>query len=172
MAMRRRQFVSGLAAGAMMLVLSGCSSFAPVYGDMSSSGMAAARFNFAPPTNRLEQVILNRLAIAFPGPATASDPVLSVSATAGAAAISLSNAVAVGRPIGTQVAATVTISQDRQVVFTADRFTDTAYQSGKLTPTDLQSANGALESAARSTAESLRAAILGGYRPSMVPARR
>lgn len=165
--MNRKQFL-GLAASALVgLTLSACTSFAPVYGHVSSTSVAAARFNFAPPKNRLEQIIINRLEIAFPGPASASDPVLTVVASSGGVAGGISNAIAVGNPVSTRVEATVTVSRDAAVLFTTRRFTDSAYQSGKLTPTDVFSATGALETAARSTAESLRAAILSGYRPGM-----
>lgn len=165
--MQRKFFLSMLVAGALGLALGGCSSFAPVYGDASAGGLANARFNFAPPGNRLEQIILNRLAIAFPGQAGPDDPVLRVAAGGSSKPSSLSNALDVARPVATGVEATVSISQGETVVFSATRFTNTAYQSGKLTPTDALSATGAQETAARSTAESLRAAILAGYRPGM-----
>jgi hypothetical protein len=166
--MNRKHFL-GLAAAFVAVALSGCTSFTPVYGDMSSAGIANARFNFAPPKSRLEQVIYNRLAIAFPGPASVTDPLLTVSAGTAGVAGGMSNAVAVANQVTTRVEATVTITQGDQVLFTATRFTDSAYQSGKLTPTDIMSSTGAQETAAQSTAESLRAAILAGYRPGMVP---
>lgn len=164
--MKARRFLA-IAASVVALALSGCTSFAPVYGDMSGSSISAARFNFAPPTSRLEQVILNRLDIAFPGPANPGDPVLTVTAASTSLPGSLSRSGSIANPVGVRVEATVTITQDDRVLFTTTRFTDTTYQSDKLTPTDLFSAGGALETAARSTAESLRAAMLVGYRPGM-----
>ncbi|QQR39494.1 hypothetical protein [Devosia rhizoryzae] len=164
-----KHFLAPLVAGVFAITLGACTSFAPVYGDVSSTSVSAARFNLAPPKNRLEQIILNRLDIAFPGPANPSDPVLTVTAATTGLAGGLSNAIVVGNPVSTRVEATVTITQGDQVLFTTRRFTDSTYQSGKLTPTDVFSATGAQETAARSTAESLRAAILAGYRPGMTP---
>jgi hypothetical protein len=167
--MTMKQLLGPIAAGLLALGLSACTSFAPVYGDVSSTSVSAARFNFAPPKNRLEQIILNRLDIACPGPANPGDPVLTVTAATTGLAGGLSDAIDVGNPVSTRVEATVTITHGDQVVFTTRRFTDSTYQSGKLTPTDVFSATGAQETAARSTAESLRAAILAGYRPGMTP---
>lgn len=166
--MHRRVLLSLIGAGLLAAATSACTSFTPVYGDASAAGLAAARFNFAPPTNRAEQLILNRLQVAFPNPAGPSDPTLTVRATTVSTSGPLSNAVAVASPVGTRVEATVTIAMGTETVFSATRFTDTAYQGGKLAPTDALSAIGANETAARSTAESLRAAILAGYRPGMM----
>lgn len=169
--MRRSGFVAMLGAGLVSLVLAGCSSFAPVYGDHAGGGMAAARFNFAPPDNRAEQLILNRLAIAFPGPALPGDPVLKVTANSSSPSRPLSDAFDVARPVNVRVDARMVISQGETILFEATRFADTSYQSGKLTPVDLASATGAEETAARAAAESLRAAILAGYRPAALPVR-
>lgn len=148
--------------------LSACSSFAPVYGtNTTRSDGTALRFNFAPPDSRIEQVIIDRLKVAFPGSASPQDPVLDISAGVGGLPGPISNAVSVARPANFRVVATVTVAQGDQTIFTATRFSDTAYQGGKLTPTDLESARGSEEAAARSVAESLRAAILAGYSVAM-----
>lgn len=165
--MDKRHVLAFLGAGLMSAALAGCTSFAPVYGDMSS-GMASARFNFAPPTNRLEQIILNRLSVAFPAPAGPEDPVLKVTASAAGASGALSKAFAVGEPGAVRVQAAVRIVQGEAELFSATRFTDTSYQGGKLAPTNQASLEGARETAAESTAEALRAAILAGYRPGAV----
>lgn len=151
-----------LAAGA----LSACSSFAPVYG-VTAKGrdMASVAFNFAPPETRLEQIIINRLKVAFPAQAAPQDPILDISAATSSLPGSQSNAFSVGRPSNIRVEATVTIVQSDEVAFSATRFSDTSFQSGKLTPVEIASTNGAQETAARSVADALRAAILAGYRP-------
>lgn len=150
-----------LAAG----TLAACTSFAPVYGERSGLGADALRFQFAEPDSRLEQLIYNRLKVAFPGEALAGDPVLDITATAGSTQGSMSNAFPVARPVTVRVDAKVSItSSDDEELFSATRFADTAYQSGKLTPVDLQSTSGAQETAAKSVAEALRLAILAGYR--------
>jgi hypothetical protein len=161
-----------LAAVVISLGLSACSGFAPVYGTNGAGGMSGASFQFAEPTNRTEQIIINRLKVAFPGPASAGDPVLKVSAGQGGQQNSMSKAFAVARPISTEVSGTVTVSQGETVLFTATRVTGTAYQSGKLTLNDFESRKGTQELAAQSTADALRAAILAGYRPGqMMPVR-
>lgn len=166
--MSRRRVLALLGGGLLTLGLAGCTSFSPVYGDMSAGGLAAARFNFAEPTTRLEQVILNRLRVAFPNEAGPGDPVLRVVASTPSAGAALSDAFAVGTPVNVRVQATISIVQNEQTLFSATRFTDTAYQGGKLSPSNVLSAEGAREVAAESTAEALRAAILAGYRPGMV----
>lgn len=166
--MKRRVLLALAATAFIVTGLAGCTSFRPVYGD-SAGGMEQTRFNFAEPKNRMEQVILNRLKLAFPEPAGVQDPTLTVSASAEAPWTGLSNAIPVGRPSGTGVRATVSISQGGAELFTATRVTETTFQGGKLTPTNMFSAQGALEVAAQSTAESLRAAILAGYRPGQMP---
>jgi hypothetical protein len=167
--MKRRALLALAATALMATGLAGCTSFRPVYGDAAASGMEQARFNFAEPKSRMEQVILNRLKLAFPQSAGPQDPTLSVNASAEGPWTGLSNAIPVGRPSGTGVRATVTISQGGAELFSATRVTETTFQGGKLTPTNIFSAQGALDVAAQSTAESLRAAILAGYRPGQTP---
>ena len=149
---------------ALGLVLAGCSGFTPVYGGATGMNPAAYSFNFAPPRTRLEQIILNQLAAAFPAPATASSPTLSVSAAASTTTGPLSNAIDYGRIVGARVTGTVTIAGNRGD-FTVTRFTEAGYQPGALVMTDNAALTNAQETAARSTAESLRAAILATYRP-------
>jgi hypothetical protein len=153
-----------IAAAALLTgLLTACTSFAPVYGDRSGAGMEAVRFNFASPDGRLEQIVLDRLKLAFPGQAGPNDPLLDISVTTNTPPGSRSNAFSVGKPINTRVEATLTVTRGDAVQFTATRFADTAYQSGKLTPVDIASATGAQETAAKAVAEALRAAVLAGY---------
>ncbi|MCP8884397.1 hypothetical protein NIM87_12835 [Devosia sp. XJ19-1] len=165
--MGRPTIYSGLAAALMAVVLAGCTSFAPVYGTNAAGSIASARFNFLPPDSRIEQLIIDRLKVAFPGEASPQDPTLDIAASAGSYPGSMSDAFDVARPANVRVTASVTIEQDDAVLFAATRFSDTAYQSGKLTPVEISSRTGAQETAARNAAEALRAAILAGYRPGM-----
>jgi hypothetical protein len=156
-----------LAATALLAgLVTACTSFAPVYGDRSATSAQAVRFNFAAPDSRMEQIIFDRLKLAFPGQAGPDDPVLDLVATTDHPPRSISNAYPVARPINVRGQATVTITKGKEVLFEATRFADSAYQSGKLTPTDMASAQGAQENVAEGVAESLRAAILAGYRPT------
>lgn len=163
----RRAIVKCLAIAATLAILSGCSGLVPVYGE--GSPMAGLRFNFAEPETRTEQIIVQRLAQVFPQPAGPDDPELKVTTYTTGVWGGISNAMAIGRPAGIRVEGRVTIMQDGEEVFTAFRFTDTTYQAGKLTGVDLASKIAAEETAARGTAESLRTAILAGYRPGMTP---
>lgn len=156
----------------MAVVLAGCTSFAPVYGTSAAGGIASARFNFLPPGSRIEQLIIDRLKVAFPGEASPQDPTLDIAASVGSYPGSISDAFDVARPANVRVTASVTIARDDAVLFAATRFSDTAYQNGKLTPVDIASSAGAQETAARNAAEAIRAAILSGYRPGVTASVR
>jgi hypothetical protein len=158
-------FVMVLLAG----LLSACASFTPVYGDRTPSGISAARFNFAPPDSRLEQLVLNRLKIAFPGPANDADPVLDVALSVRSLSSGLSTSFDAATPARIRVDATVRVIRGDDVLFEVTRSSDTAYQGGKLTPTAIAASAGAQETAALSVAESLRVALLAGYRPTTLP---
>ncbi|UYN98333.1 MAG: hypothetical protein KIT02_10180 [Devosia sp.] len=161
--MKRSRFLVVLGAGLVSLALSGCTSLAPVYGDRS--GAEAIRFNFASPSNRMEQLVLNRLRVAFPGAAGAADPVLTVRASSASAYTPKSDPFRIRDPKAEAVQATVTIRQGDEILLEATRSAETAYQDATLSLTDQESEIGAEETAARAVAESLRLAILAGYRP-------
>lgn len=164
--MTRTKLLSLAAMALLASLLTACTSFAPVYGDRPGAGMDSVRFNFASPDSRIEQIIFDRLKLAFPGEAGPNDPVLDIVASTASPAGSMSDAFAVARPVKIRVEATVTISRDDRILFEATRFADTAYQSGKLTPVDIASSQGAQETAARAAAEFLRLSVLSGYRPA------
>lgn len=145
---------------AVLSVLSACSSFTPVYADRSGDALRSVRFNFAEPSSRLEQIILNRLKLAFPGQATPGDPTLDVDASVISLPSSMSTAFAVARPVNIRVQAVASIARNDEVVLEETRFVDTSYQGGKLTPTDLFSKSGAEEQAAEAVAAALEAAIV------------
>jgi hypothetical protein len=163
--LNRTKFLAIAATALLAGFLTACTSFAPVYGGRSGAGMEAVRFSFASPDSRLEQIVLGRLKLAFPGEAGPNDPVLDITVTTASLPGSQSNAFSVARPVNLRVEATLTVTRDGEVEFSATRFADTAYQSGKLTPVDIASVAGAQETAARSVAEALRLSILSGYRP-------
>lgn len=151
-----KRFFAMIAGCLLALALAGCSSFTPVYATATGVSPLAHSFNFAKPRNRLEQIIVGDLASVFPAPATPSSPTLVV--TASAAGIGGSRIQA------TRVIATVSIDDNGQV-FSVTRFTDAGYQPGALVITDQATLTDAQETAAHSTAQSLRAAILATYRP-------
>ncbi len=164
--MRRGRFLTLLLGGVVSIALAGCTSFTPVYGDRGGASAETLRFNFAAPSNRMEQIILSRLGLAFPAVAGPNDPVLSVRANNQGLPGTMSDAFSTRSPNAIRVEATVTIKRGDEVLFEAKRFTDTSYQSVGQNLAGNAAAVGAEETAARSTAESLRAAILAGYRPA------
>ena len=167
---KRLKVLQVLLFAAMAVALAACTSFAPVYGSRTDSAVANIRFNYANPDDRLEQLVFNRLRVAFPASATASDPMLDIAVSVSSLSAPLSDSFATARPARIRVQAVVTITQGGQVLFEALRFVDTAYQTGKLTPAGISASLGAQESAAMSVAESVRAAILAGYRPTVTGA--
>lgn len=165
--MKPNRLATLIGVALLSLALAACSSFTPVYGDRAGGGLSEARFFFAEPGSRIEQIVLNRLRTVFPQPARPGDPTLSVSVSAGGAYEGISNAFPARRPLGRRVTATVSIVGADGTAFSATRFVDTSYQSDSVTPADAAAADGAMERAARAVAESLRAAILADYRPGM-----
>lgn len=164
------KLLRALALAAFAMLPGACTSFAPVYGGASGTGVESVRFNFAPPDSRLEQVVLDRLKIAFPGTPSSADPVLDVNVSTTTLPGSLSNALSVSKPVNIRVSGSVSIAQGGETLFMANRFSDTAYQADRLTPVDIFTRSGTQESAAAALAESLRTAILAGYRPAPLPA--
>lgn len=164
--MMARKALSFLFTAWLLPALASCTSFAPVYGERGGLSPADFKFNFAEPDSRIEQVVLNQLALSFVSPPTPLSPTLDVTVSSSNLASAMSNAQSFSQIIQTRVTATVTITQGEDVV-TITRFSDASYRAGSLTPTDLASATAATETAARSTAEALRAAILATYKPAM-----
>lgn len=164
--MRRGRFIGLMLASAVSVALAGCTSFAPVYGDRSGAGAETYRFQFAAPKNRMEQLILNRLGVAFPLVAGPNDPVLTVTAVQVGRQGVQSDSFKAQKPIPVRVEATLTIRRGDEVVFEAKRFADTDSETVGQVLAQNMANTGAEENAARSTAESLRLAILAGYRPA------
>jgi hypothetical protein len=163
--MMTKRFFAVILGCVLAVVLAGCSSFTPVYGTANGISPLAYSFNFAKPRNRLEQIILGDLASAFPATPTSASPTLTVTATVVNMGGSMSSSITVGRVESSRVTATVAIDTNGQVV-NITRFTEAGYQPGALVITDQAALTDAQETAAHSTAESLRAAILATYRPA------
>lgn len=154
------KFLRLIACVAVLAGLSACSSFAPVYGERSDDALRSARFNFGEPSTRVEQIIINRLKIAFPGDAEPEDPILDVTATVTGLPAPISSAFSAARPVNIRVQAEVTIVRDDETLLSETRFADSSYQGGKLTPTDIYSRAGLEERVAEAVAEALRAALI------------
>lgn len=147
---------------AVGMSLSGCTSLTPVYGGARGVEIASLRFQYAEPTNRMEQIIYNELKLSFPASPDAGAPMLVVVASASSPKGALSNAISVGRQTASRVTATLTIGEGEDA-YSVTRYNDAAYQSGALVLSEQVAAAEAEEIAARSTAAALRAAILATY---------
>ena len=125
--MRRRKFLPILAIGLLSTALAACTSFTPVYGDRTGGGVEAIRLNFATPSNRVEQLIMNRLKVAFPGQPGPNDPVLDIGASVTTLPGSQSDAYSVARPTNIRLEAALSIvGADGELLFQATRFVDTS----------------------------------------------
>lgn len=149
---------------ALALLVSACSSFAPVYGDNGPlAGQASLDIAYPKPSGRLEQIIYQDLALRLGSSGSPTATLASVTVSSSATAIGLS---ATGTPNKTQrvtVTAVLTLvkrdgSSDRPVSVT--RRASAEYTASGQVLADVTAAEEASERAARSAAESLRLAIL------------
>jgi len=162
-----RNALVSLAFLAPTLALAGCTSFAPVYSDVA---MAEAKyaFNFAKPVSRLDQIAYQELALRFPG-GTLDSPTLTVSIGASSRGLTRSATV---NPVTNYEAiangtATITDASGKKL-FSATRSASTGYQTNGQVFADTEAFRSASEQAARDVAESLRLAILAGYKGQLL----
>jgi hypothetical protein len=155
-----RAALLGLAVAGPLL-LAGCSSFRPVYGD---NGIANARLELAygKPGTRLDQVVYQEFVLRFGRSSRADAPLLTVTTSASGRGLTTTNIV---KP-ATQQAVTVTVNAvlttaDGRRIFAGSRNATAQYVSVGQTLADAEAGNEAQERAAREAAEGLRLAILG-----------
>lgn len=152
--------------GLILLALSGaaslsaCSSFRPVYG-YSGIVSSSIALSYAKPNSRLEQIIYQEMALRFGKTQSEDAPRLTVSAGAGARALTRTS---IAKP-ATQYDVTVTGSAtlttaDGKVVFSGSRKATAAYTTVGQVLADTEAANEAQERAAKELSELLRLAIL------------
>ena len=146
------------------LTLAGCTSFAPVYSDAAMSEAKFA-FNYAKPSSRLEQVAYQELSLRFPEARRADAPTLAVSISAGGRGLTRSASVNPVTNYEASASGTVTITDaSGKKLFAATRNASTGYQTNGQVFADTEAFRAASEQAARDVAESLRLAILAGYK--------
>lgn len=145
------------------LALAGCSSFRPVYGEAGVVQQKLA-FNYAKPNSRLEQIIIQDLALRL-GKATddPSAPTLRISAAAGARALTRTGTRGTTRPSDQYemaVSASYSVVSNDKVVLQGSRKATATYSVVGQVLADEAAAKDAQERAAHEVAETIRLSIL------------
>lgn len=158
----RRAFL-GFMAVATAGVLSGCSTFRPVYGGQEM-GLA---FNVEGPSTPIERIAYREFVSRFENSAAPDVPKFeySVSISGGPGGF-VANTGAPGAPTrGQTIRSTIVASVvwNGEAVFSVERFADAGYSSGRGTIADLATAEEAAERATKAAAESVRIAVLAEY---------
>ena len=157
-----RMIRSGVVAAALVLlpILSACSGFTPVYGTPSLSGDGVA-ISYAPPGNRLEQLIYEDLSLRL-GHAAGTGPNLKVSTsqrTTSLTSDTVTSAVSQKQAI---VTASVTLTgSDGVVLFSGQRIATADYTEGPQILSNKQAQQDAFERAAHQLADTVRLTVLG-----------
>ena len=141
----------------------GACSFSPVYGDAMLRQASALELAFAKPTNRLEQVIYQELALRFGRSPSSQAALATVTATAAASDMVVTTTANPAKPVSVTVTATLVIAPAPGSNAAPARHVRTAtaeYSRSGQVLADNAAAADAAERAARSAAESLRLAIL------------
>lgn len=158
---RRRRALAALLGATAMIALSGC-SFSPVYGPGQRAGDQHP-FNYAAPTDRLQQIVYSELAFRLGKATTEAAPLISVSVSASGRRLARS---ATDNPnIAYEIVAegTLTATQNGEQLFTDHRTARASYAQNGQVLADRQAETEAKERAAKMLAESFRLAILGHF---------
>jgi len=148
---------------ALLPALGACSGLTPVYG---TNEFTTGRIELAmsPPSNRIEQIIYQDLALHFTRKSGPGVPKLTV--TAGAGAVQLTdtqNVVATAqRPDQMTVTASITlVDQKGEVLFSGSRSQSADYNSGSQVLANNQATVDAQTRAAHLLADTIRLSVLG-----------
>lgn len=144
---------------ALPVTLAACSSFRPVYGE---NGIGAERIalNYAKPTNRLEQIIYQDLALALGK--DDNGPQLSVVTTSSARALTRSDVSRPSRQREAVVSAEITVRDVAgAVLFSGTRSAAAGYSADGQGLADAEARRNAEEQAARELAEIIRLTLIG-----------
>lgn len=148
---------------ALLPALGACSGLTPVYG---TSQFTTGRIELAmsPPTNRIEQIIYQDLALHFTRAKGPGVPKLSISASGGGAQLTdTQNVVSTAqRPDVMTVTASINlVDADGEVLFSGSRSQSADYNSGSQVLANNQAANDAQIRAAHLLADTIRLSVLG-----------
>jgi len=157
-----RKMGAGMAV-ALLPALGACSGLTPVYG---TNQFTTGRIELAmsPPSNRIEQIIYQDLALHFTRKSGPGVPKLTVTAGAGAAQLTdTQNVVSTAqRPDQMTVTASITLVDDTgTVVFSGSRSQSADYNTGSQVLANNQAANDAQTRAAHLLADTIRLSVLG-----------
>ena len=148
---------------ALLPALGACSGVTPVYGtNQFTTGRIALAMS--PPSNRMEQIIYQDLALHFARAKGAGVPKLSVSASGGAAQLTDTQNIVntAQRPDVMTVTATITlVDADGKVVFSGSRSQSADYNAGSQVLANNQAALDAQARAAHLLADTIRLSVLG-----------
>lgn len=152
-----------LALGLVLIApfaLTGCSSLRPVYGE---TGLIAERlqFNYAEPSSRLEQIIIQDLALRLGSGSNPDAPVIRISAAVGERALTRTG---VSKPathyeIAVQATFTVTTASGETLISGTRRATASFTLNGQVLA-DEAARKDATERAGHEVAETIRLSIL------------
>ena len=148
---------------ALLPALGACSGLTPVYGtNQFTTGRIALAM--APPTNRVEQIIYQDLALHFTRAKGPNLPKLSVTAGAGGAQLTDTQNVVntAQRPDVMTLTASITlVDADGKVLFSGSRSQSADYNSGPQVLANNQAAVDAQTRAAHLLADTIRLSVLG-----------
>ena len=152
----------GLLALALLapIALAGCSSLRPVYGDAGSVQTRIA-MSYAKPNSRLEQIIIQDLALRLGSSKDPDAPKINIAASAGSRVLTRTG---VAKPVSQHevaVSASYTVTAGGEVVAQGSRRASASYSSSGQVLADEAAYKDAVERAGHEVAESIRLAILG-----------
>ena len=153
------------AALAASLVLAGCTGLRPVHGDAGGPvGRSDLVAHYAEPSNRLEQIIYQDLALRL-GRATGPAPTVRVSVGRSSRDLTFATVTGPGRPRQMTVTAAITVTApDGTVLFSGTRAQTADYTSSPQALASRQAENDAAERAARLLADTVRLEVIAALR--------
>jgi hypothetical protein len=159
----RRLLAVAVLAAAVSVVVSGCSSFQPVYGSGTLSQTPSLNLAYDTPDNRLEQVVYQELALRLGSSSSPDAPLVRVDIRSDHDDQALSDSINPNRPKEVTVTATLTIRRRdgvEEAPLRIVRMTTASYTRNGQVLADRAAAAEASERASKAVAESLRLAIL------------
>jgi hypothetical protein len=145
------------------LVVAGCSGFRPVYGDVASVGGISTqtlKVRYGKPASRLDQIIQQDLALRLGFTDDPDAPEVTVSAAAGARALTRTAVVKPVTQYEVAVSASYTIATSGRVVATGTRRASASYTTNGQVLADEAAYKDATERAAHEVADIIRLSIL------------
>jgi LPS-assembly lipoprotein len=141
-------------------VLAGCTGFRPVYGE---TGVLSSRIalHYSKPSSRLEQIIIQDLALRLGSSSDPDAPQVTISAYPGARALTRTNVVKPVTQYEVAVTANYSIVANGQIVATGTRRASASYTTGGQVLADEAAYKDAVERAGHEVAEAIRLGILG-----------